>query len=47
MVSLWLIEQEVDLETLEVERDQLDKIKDTFNEAQRAFDDVIDNEDDK
>ena len=33
--------------TLEVERDCLDSLKDLFNEAQNAFVELIDNEEDK
>ena len=38
---------DVDLKALEVERDQLDKLKEAFNEAQRAFDDMLDTEESK
>ena len=36
-----------DLQTLEVERDQLDKLKDAFNDAQSAFDEILDTEEGK
>ena len=35
------------LESLEAERDCLDKLKDALNEAQKAFDEMIDNDKDK
>jgi len=41
------LDENASLETLEGERDCLDKLKDTFNEAQKAFDEMIDNEKDK
>ena len=42
-----LLDEKEDLETLENERDRLDKLKDAFTEAQGAYDEVIDSEEDK
>ena len=42
-----LDENPASITTLEVERDCLDSLKDLFNEAQNAFVELIDNEEDK
>ena len=41
------LDDNTSLETLEAERDCLDKLKDALNGAQRAFDEMIDNDKDK
>ena len=41
------LDDNTSLETLESERDYLDKLKDALNEAQKAIDEMIDNEKDK
>lgn len=41
------VETSVDSRALEFERDQIDKLKDAFNEAQRSFDDTLETAEDK
>ena len=41
------MDDNANVQTLEAERDRLDKLKEDFNEAHRAFDEVIDSEKDK
>ena len=40
-------QEKTDLEHLEYLRDRLDRLKDQFNEAQKAYDDVLEDERDK
>ena len=42
-----LLNENKNLKALEEERDRLDKLKDTFNEAHGAYDEFIDNEEDR
>ena len=42
-----LLNENRNMKALEEERDRLDKLKDAFNEAHRAYDEFIDNEEDR
>ena len=42
-----LLNENKNLKALQEERDRLDKLKDAFNEAHGAYDEFIDNEEDR
>ena len=42
-----LLNENKNLKALEEERDRLDKLKDAFDEAHGAYDEFIDNEEDR